>query len=103
MTVTVTLAGQSHIAEVGLIPGYDKTDPASGKSRFFQDHRISEVTWRFDDGTSVDQQFTDDPSMQRQAVDVISSTVTIEIVSTLPSEPGFDYTPISDVSIMGTQ
>src|SRR6266542_3373992 len=95
-------SGAVAITVVGLIPGYDKTDPVSGKNRFFQDHRISEVTWRFDDGTSVDQQFTDDPSMQRQAVDVTSATVTIEIVATLPSEPGFDYTPISDVSIMGT-
>jgi hypothetical protein len=102
LTVTITLAGPAHITEVGLIPGYDKTDPVSGKNRFFQDHRISEVTWRFDDGNSVDQQFADDPSMQRQAVDVTSATVTIEIVATLPSEPGFDYTPISDVSIMGT-
>ncbi len=102
LTVTITLAGPAHITEVGLIPGYDKTDPVSGRNRFFQDHRISEVTWRFDDGNSVDQQFADDPSMQRQAVDVTSATVTIEIVATLPSEPGFDYTPISDVSIMGT-
>jgi hypothetical protein len=103
VTVTLTLAGPSHITQVGLIPGYDKTDSATGKNRFFQDHRISEVRWRFDDGTTVDQSLSDEPTMQMQEVDVTSTTVTIEIAATLPSEPGFDYTPISDVSVMGTQ
>ncbi len=102
VTVTITLAGPSQITQVGLIPGYDKADSTSGKNRFFQDHRISEVRWRFDDGTTVDQSFSDEPTMQMQDVDVTSTTVTIEIVATLPSEPGFDYTPISDVSVMGT-
>jgi len=103
VTVTLTLSAPAHITEVGLIPGYDKTDAISGKNRFTQNHRISEARWRFDDGTVVDQAFTDEATMQRQAVDVTSSTVTIEVVATLPCQPGFDYTPISDVSIMGTQ
>jgi hypothetical protein len=35
--------------------------------------------------------------------DVTPTTVTIEILATLPNEPGFDYTPNSDVSITGTR
>jgi len=103
VTLTLTLPGPAHITEVGLVPGYAKTDPTSGKDRFVEDHRISEVRWQFDDGTVTDQQLADEPTMQRQAVNVTSTTVTIEIVATLPGQPGFDYTPVSDVSIMGTQ
>ena len=103
MTLTLTLAGPAHITEVGLIPGYAKTDPASGKDRFAENRRISQVRWRFDGGVVADQQFTDEPTMQRQTVDATSTTVTIEIVATFPGQPGFDYTPISDISIMGTQ
>src|SRR6266536_1662568 len=103
VTLTLTLPGPAHITEVGLVPGYAKTDPTSGKDRFVEDHRISDVRWQFDDGTVTDQHLADEPTMQRQAVHVTSTTVTIEIVATLPGQPGFDYTPVSDVSIMGTQ
>ena len=40
--------------------------------------------------------------MQRIAVDVTAITVLIEVVATVPGDPDHDYTPISDVSIIGT-
>jgi hypothetical protein len=103
VTVTLTFSAPATITEVGLIPGYDKVDPTSGRNRFYQNHRVSQVRWHFDDGTVVEQRFSDQPTMQRQAVDVTSTVVTIEVVATRPCQPGFDYTPISEVSVIGTQ
>lgn len=101
VTVTVTLPSSARLSRVGLIPGYAKVDPKSGVDRFPQNRRISEVRWHFDDGTTVDQRFADKPSMQRTAVDVTTSSVTIEIVTTRPGDPHHDYVPISEVSLVG--
>jgi hypothetical protein len=104
VTLTLTLPGPAHLTEVGLIPGYAKVDPATGTDRFTQERRISEVRWSFDDQTSVDQDLADDPEMQRTTVDVDTTSVVIEIVTTGdPGDPNFDYTAISDVSLTGVR
>jgi|GEM_PF-567007 len=100
--VSLRLPAAARITQVGLIPGYAKTDPTSGKDRFRENRRIREVRWHFSDGTVIGQRFQDRPTMQRLAVDVTASSVLIEIVATLPGDPDHDYTPISDVSIVGT-
>jgi Zn-dependent protease with chaperone function len=100
--VTVRLPATVRVTQVGLIPGYAKTDPTSGRSRFEENRRIREVRWRFSDGTTVGQRFRDQPTMQRIAVDVTTRSVMIEIVATAPGDPDHDYTPISDVSIVGS-
>ena len=102
VTLTLTLAGSAHLTEVGLIPGYAKVDPVSGDDRFTQERRITEVRWRFDDQTSVTQELVDEPEMQRTTVDVDTTTVVVEIVAAgPPGDPDFDYTAISDVSLLG--
>jgi hypothetical protein len=102
VTLTLTLPGPAHLTEVGLIPGYAKVDPVSGDDRFTQERRITEVRWRFDDQTSVTQDLVDEPEMQRTTVDVDTATVVIEIAAAgPPGDPDFDYTAISDVSLLG--
>ena len=102
VTLTLTLPGPVHLSEVGLIPGYAKVDPVTGDDRFTQERRITEVRWTFDDETSVTQEFADEPEMQRTTVDVDTTTVVIEIVAAgPPDDPDFDYTAISDVSLLG--
>jgi Zn-dependent protease with chaperone function len=101
-TVALELPRPARVTRVGLVPGYAKTDPATGRHRFGENRRIREVRWHFDDGTVVAQRFQDRPSMQHLAVDVTASSVTIEIVGTVPGDPDHDYTAISDVSIIGT-
>jgi hypothetical protein len=76
-------------------------DPSNGIDRFPENRRIREVRWRFDDGTTVEQRFSDNPSMQRTTVDATTSSVTIEL-SSRPGDPDHDYLPISEVSIVGT-
>jgi hypothetical protein len=102
VVLTLSLPGPAHLVQVGLIPGYAKIDPANGVDRFPQERRIAEVRWQFDDGTFVDQHFADSPTMQRTAVDVTTGSVTIRILATRPGDPDYYYTPISEVSLLGT-
>jgi hypothetical protein len=102
VTVRLTLPSTAHLTRVGLIPGYAKVDPTSGDNRFPENRRVREVRWHFDDGTTVDQRFDDNPAMQETAVDTTTSSVTIELLSTRPGTPDHDYVPISEVSLVGT-
>ena len=54
-TLTLALPGTVDIGEVGLVPGYAKTDPRSGVDRYAENNRITRVRWTFSDGTSVVQ------------------------------------------------
>ena len=83
-TLTGTLSGETHLTSVGMIGGYDKTDPLTGIDRWPQNHRVRRVRWTFSDGTTVEQDLADSREMQSIAVDVTTSSVTIEILSTYP-------------------
>lgn len=95
------LPAPAHITQVGLIPGYAKTDPTTGKDRFRENRRIREVRWHFSNGTILPQRFQDEPTMQHIPVDVTADWVLIEIRTTVAGDPDHDYTAISDVSILG--
>lgn len=89
------------ISEVGLFPGYGKFDPCTADDRFFQLRRIGSVQWSFDDGSSVDQTFTSEKSVQLvQVAPRTTRSVTITIVTTIaPGVARLDHTPISEVVI----
>ena len=55
--VTLDLADPVPVGEVGLVPGYAKTDPRSGADRYAENNRITKVRWVFSDGTTVVQRF----------------------------------------------
>lgn len=104
-TVTFTLPGVVRLTTLGLINGYAKTDPYSGADRYRQERRVTDVTWTFSDGTNVEQTLQDDdPSPQ--TIDVTSpptSTLTMRINSTTsPGDPSYDYTAISEVTLVGS-
>ena len=96
-----TLPGNTHLVQVGLIPGYDKIDDCSGADRFAQMRKITGVKWTFADGTSVTQSFTPDRTMQTINVNVVTTSVLLEITGTTGAN-GLDYTPISEVSLIGS-
>ncbi len=100
-TLQFTLAGKSHLLQVGLIPGYDKIDDCSAADRFAQMRKITGVKWTFADGTSVQQSFTPDRTLQMAPVDIVTTSVVIEITGTSAPD-GLDYTPISEVALVGT-
>jgi hypothetical protein len=96
-----TLGASTRLVQVGLIPGYDKIDDCSGADRFVQMRKITGVKWTFADGTSVAQSFTPDRTMQMTNVNVVTTSVLLEITGTTGAS-GLDYTPISEVSLIGS-
>lgn len=99
-TVTFTLPGKVRLTEIGLVPGYAKVDLCSNFDRFTQMRRIVAVTWHFDDEVSLPQTFKDRPELQTMPVDVVTSTVTLEIRQTTGA-PQLDATAVSEVRLVG--
>ncbi|MDP3966980.1 MAG: hypothetical protein Q8Q02_01765 [Nocardioides sp.] len=87
------------ISEVGLIPGYAKTDAVDGSDRYAQNRRIARVRWIFPDGTRIAQDLSTDPgnrSVQTVPVpDVDADQVTLEILESSTGER--DSVAISEV------
>lgn len=99
-TVRFTLPGKVRLTEIGLVPGYAKVDLCSNFDRFTQMRRIVSVTWRFDDEVTLPQTFKDRPELQTMPVDVVTSTVTLEIRQTT-GDPQLDATAVSEVRFVG--
>ena len=107
--ITIRLDQPTTLRKVGLINGYAKvaTDGAGRTLDWYRgDRRIRRVEWVFDDGTTIGQRFTDTSDMQTMDIDpVTTSTVLIRLVEV--TRPGHgraarNYTPISDVTLVGT-
>ena len=87
--LTVDLAGKTRIGEVGLVPGYAKTDVRSGIDRYAENDRITRVRWVFDDGTTVEQKF--DPAVSNRSMQSMRIPVTKAskvVVEVLDSQRG---------------
>lgn len=82
--LTLDLPVGTRVAEVGLVPGYAKTDPADGTDRYAQNNRITVVRWHLDDGSTHLQRMDGDPddrSMRTLRLPVTrTGTVVLEIV-----------------------
>lgn len=102
--ITLTFPEPAVLTRIGLVNGYAKK---SGSFDWYAaNRRIESITWTFDDGSSVGQDFTDDRAMQGIDIDPVTTTtitITIEAVSS-PGAGGAvrDYTAISDVLLFGT-
>jgi hypothetical protein len=98
-----TLRKGVEVTTVGLVPGYAKQDPCSGSDRFLDMRRIAEVSWTFDGGQEVVQDFdVDSPTMQtiELPAPIKATTVRMTIrVTTPPGTAGFDYAPVSEVTL----
>ena len=100
-TLVLDLGGSVRVAEVALVPGYAKTDAADGTDRYAENRRITAVRWRFDDGTTVEQDLDPDPALRDlQAVRIpprATQRLVLEIVSSSDAER--DTVAVSDVRI----
>jgi hypothetical protein len=98
---TVTLPAETTVAEVGLVPGYAKTDPASGVDRYAENNRITKVRWRFDDGTTFVQKMNGNPADRSMRTRRLPETATSQVViEILASQPGARNTvAISEIRI----
>jgi serine/threonine-protein kinase len=99
---------QVSVASIGLIPGYDKIDPADNTDRFTQNRVVQVVRFEFSDGSSVRARFERSRAMQFVALPqpVRTRSIRIAIEATYPPPPteqgGRDFTPISEVQVQGT-
>ena len=102
--VTFGFPADTTIAQVGLVNGYAKVDPASGTQRYGEYRRITKVTWTFANGTSFQQSLHDGvETVQKLSIPPQSGgqvTMTIE-ASTEPGSTarGRDAVLISEVVI----
>ncbi|HYN72635.1 MAG TPA: hypothetical protein VES60_09055 [Nakamurella sp.] len=102
--ILLRLPTSTTVREVGLIPGYAKTDPATGVDRFAQNRTIARVSWTFDDGTRVEQDFRAERTMQSMPVSTTTSTVRLKILQTrapAATEDPRSFAPVSEVSLSG--
>ena len=86
---TVQLPGEMAVAEVGLVPGFAKTDPASGVDRYAENNRITKLRWRFDDGTTIVQRIDGNPgNRSMRTIRVPETTTRSVVIEILASQPG---------------
>jgi hypothetical protein len=98
--LTITLDGPRNIRQVGLVPGYAKVDPCDDTDRFVQNRRVLQVTWIFDDGTTVTQDLREAPEMQPVGVTATSTTIRLRI-DAVTQPGGKDYTAMSEIGVRG--
>jgi hypothetical protein len=106
-TITFTLPANSVMTEVGLINGYAKLDRDS-RARpidwYLRNRRITAVRWSFDDGTEVTQELEQTRRLQKITIEPTRTTtvrLTLIGVSRPADRNGRNYTPISEVSLIG--
>lgn len=63
VTLTLGLGHPVRIGEVGMIPGYAKTDPYTHASRYAENNRITRVRWTIG-GTEVVQRLDGSPTLR---------------------------------------
>jgi len=101
-TITIGWDRQVAISSVGLINGYAKIDPSSGKDRYRQQRRVLAVTWTIGN-QSVRQTLTDnDPDLQSLELEKPLVGEDLELRIERVTRPGDrDYTAISELSVIG--
>lgn len=101
--LVLTLPEGTVVAEVGLVPGYAKTDAVSGEDRYAQNNRITRVRWHFEDGSTYVQRMRGsarDRSLRTMRVPR-STTGSVEL-EILASQAGpRDTVAISEIRVAG--
>lgn len=99
--VTLKLPGSVKVAEVGLVPGYAKTDEKSGVDRYAENNRITRVRWTLGDGRSYTQTMSGDPkdrSMRTVRVPATTSDqITLQVLAV--ARGARNTTMISEVEV----
>jgi hypothetical protein len=96
------------ISSIGLVPGYDKVDPYTSVDRFTQMRRVTGATWTCINAPgyqtySAGQQYTPTRDMQVSSVPMTDcARLRVRIDATVPPGGDLDFTPVSEVSIVGT-
>lgn len=99
--IVLELAEDAQVVEVGLVPGYAKTDPADGTDRYAQNRRLTKVQWVFDDGDAVTQELDPAPDrrdLQTMEIDPVTTRkVALQIVES--SDADYDRIAVSTIRV----
>jgi hypothetical protein len=107
-SITLSFGREVTITQIGLLPGYAKVDPYNGINRFPEMRRVRSA--QFDcigDGESVrgsvTHLFRDAAQIQNVATPGLTacSAIRVIVVATLPPGGTNDYTPISEIVVLG--
>lgn len=87
-SVRIEFAGPRHLTTVGLTPGYLRVGPRQDQgctdvNAFRFNRFVPRVEYRFDDGSTVVQSFTQTAELQTMPVDVVTAAVTITLLETV--------------------
>lgn len=104
-TLTLTFAQEVEITAVEILPGYAKIDAENGVDRFKQNRRVKRVRVEAG-GQQIEANLEDRPELQPVNLNngsVRATTITITILETTApgSIEGRDFTPISEIVVMG--
>ena len=105
--IELEFASDVTVESIGIIPGYDKIDPADNSDRFAQNRVVKVARFEFSDGSAVRARFERKRDMQvvMLARPVRTHSIRIVIEDTYPPPPadqgGRDFTPISEVQVQG--
>jgi hypothetical protein len=88
VTLRLFLESGARLAELGLVPGYAKTDPKSHVDRYAENNRITKIRWTFADGRSVVQRLNGSAKNRKMQTlripPVQTDSVTLEVLSSAP-------------------
>ncbi len=98
--ISLDLGKDVSIGEVGMIPGYAKTDEQSSADRFAENNRVTRVRWTIGDTTLVQRMSgkPDDRSLQLIRVPR-TTTDTIELEILAVAKGPRDTTAISEIEV----
>jgi serine/threonine protein kinase len=102
--IKLRLAESSRVSEVGLIPGFAKTDPCDETDRFSENRRITQVRWTIGEVSVVQNLDPDNRKMQSMRLPLSPQGKVVELqilaVSEDPTpEDERDFITISEVSV----
>ena len=105
-SATITFDAPVQLTQIGLTPGYTKVGPRAAQNcqavSAWQFNRfVTAVEYRFDDGTTVTQSFTNDPVMQFIDVNVRTENVVLTILGTQRPPGADDDTILSEINFRG--
>ncbi len=98
------------ITAITIIPGYAKTDAQDGTDRYRQNRRLSEVFYALDGQSGFAHRPDPSPDVRSpQVLDtggVVSSSLTVNLLSSVPGEPtngqpSSDHVAISELVVLG--
>lgn len=94
------------VSALQLIPGYAKIDSCDRTNRFLQNRRVQRVELSFSDGSTVSGDLRDAPELQSITFPpVVTASVRVTIIATTApgSHDGRDFTPISEIVVIGSE